>query len=69
MRSKLRQPSNSIGLKRSQRKADSRKVIMNGQNMNRQTISKAGAFEVEATRVGAHSVLAQVMRLMRDAQA
>jgi len=33
------------------------------------TISKAGGFEVEATAVGAQSVLAQVMRLMRDAQA
>jgi Cu+-exporting ATPase len=33
------------------------------------TINKAGAFEVEATAVGARSVLAQVMRLMREAQA
>jgi len=33
------------------------------------TINKAGAFEIEAVAVGAHSVLAQVMRLMRDAQA
>ncbi len=33
------------------------------------TINKAGAFEIEAAAVGAHSVLAQVMRLMRDAQA
>ena len=33
------------------------------------TINKSGAFEVQATTVGAQSVLAQVMRLMRDAQA
>jgi P-type Cu+ transporter len=33
------------------------------------TINRAGAFDVEATAVGAQSVLAQVMRLMRDAQA
>jgi Cu+-exporting ATPase len=33
------------------------------------TINRSGAFEVQATTVGSHSVLAQVMRLMRDAQA
>jgi len=33
------------------------------------TINRSGAFEVEATTIGAESVLAQVMRLMRDAQA
>jgi len=33
------------------------------------TINRSGAFEVEATAVGADSVLAQVVRLMRDAQA
>jgi Cu+-exporting ATPase len=33
------------------------------------TINHSGAFEVEVTAVGAASVLAQVMRLMREAQA
>jgi Cu+-exporting ATPase len=33
------------------------------------TINRSGAFEVEATTIGAESVLAQVMRLMREAQA
>ncbi|MDH4064877.1 MAG: copper-translocating P-type ATPase, partial [Acidobacteriota bacterium] len=33
------------------------------------TVNRSGAFEVEATAVGADSVLAQVVRLMRDAQA
>jgi Cu+-exporting ATPase len=33
------------------------------------TINRSGAFEVEATTIGAQSVLAQVMRLMREAQA
>jgi len=33
------------------------------------TINRSGAFEVQATTVGAQSVLAQVMRLMRAAQA
>ena len=33
------------------------------------TINRSGAFELEATAVGAQSVLAQVMRLMREAQA
>jgi len=33
------------------------------------TINQSGAFEVQATAVGAASVLAQVMRLMREAQA
>jgi P-type Cu+ transporter len=33
------------------------------------TINRSGAFEVEATTVGAASVLSQVMRLMREAQA
>jgi Cu+-exporting ATPase len=32
------------------------------------TVNTAGAFEVEATTVGAASVLAQIVRLMRDAQ-
>jgi Cu+-exporting ATPase len=32
------------------------------------TINRAGAFEVRATTVGAASVLAQIVRLMRDAQ-
>ena len=32
------------------------------------TINRAGAFEVRATAVGAASVLAQIVRLMRDAQ-
>jgi Cu+-exporting ATPase len=33
------------------------------------TINQSGAFDVQATAVGGGSVLAQVMRLMRDAQA
>ena len=33
------------------------------------TVNTAGAFEIEATTVGAASVLAQIVRLMRDAQA
>jgi Cu+-exporting ATPase len=33
------------------------------------TINRSGAFEVEATTIGTRSVLAQVMRLMREAQA
>ena len=33
------------------------------------TINTSGAFEIQATTVGAQSVLAQVMRLMREAQA
>jgi P-type Cu+ transporter len=33
------------------------------------TINTSGSFDVQATTVGAQSVLAQVMRLMRDAQA
>jgi P-type Cu+ transporter len=32
------------------------------------TVNTAGAFEIEATTVGAASVLAQIVRLMRDAQ-
>ena len=32
------------------------------------TVNRAGAFEVEATAVGAASVLAQIVRLMREAQ-
>ena len=32
------------------------------------TINRTGAFEVHATAVGAASVLAQIVRLMRDAQ-
>jgi Cu+-exporting ATPase len=32
------------------------------------TINRAGAFEIEATAVGAASVLAQIVRLMREAQ-
>ena len=32
------------------------------------TINRTGAFEVDATAVGADSVLAQIVRLMRDAQ-
>jgi Cu+-exporting ATPase len=32
------------------------------------TINRAGAFEIRATAVGAASVLAQIVRLMRDAQ-
>jgi Cu+-exporting ATPase len=33
------------------------------------TVNTAGAFEIEATTVGSASVLAQIVRLMRDAQA
>jgi Cu+-exporting ATPase len=33
------------------------------------TVNTAGAFEIEATTVGAASMLAQIVRLMRDAQA
>ena len=32
------------------------------------TVNRAGAFEIEATAVGAASVLAQIVRLMREAQ-